>query len=256
MEGEAEYGSIVSLDAQGSGLLTDSEKTDMRRRLYEVSGSAFEQADIRGPRLYREDRGDGILCVLKAAVPPRRLVGEWLEHLHQNLRQSNRGLRVPLRLRVGMHIGPVTSDAHGRSGRAVDLACRLGDCKAAKEVLAAAPQSPLVVVVSATVYEDVVQAGGRWVEPEHYRPLDVELKEGRRTAWFLVPGLPEPPLPGHAAPPSPTTPSGTQGGAPPDEGTARRSVVNHNHGSGELISTERIGVININKSSAPADGDR
>lgn len=277
MEGEAEYGFIVSLDAQGSGQLTDPEKLDMRRTLYDVSGRAFADADIRAPHLYQEDRGDGILCVLKATVPPVRVVGVWLEYLHQNLRESNRGPKVPLRLRVGMHIGPVTTDPHGLSGRAVDLACRLGDCGTAKDVLAAASKSPLVVVVSERVYEDVVQAGGRWVEPEYYRSFDVDLKEGRRTAWFLVPGLPEPPLPEPGTPPALGPAADAPGTAPQRAETARPGVVNNSHGSGdinnsyasgdiynnfgsgEIIRTsDRIGVININKPSSPppADGDR
>ncbi|WP_188114186.1 nucleotidyl cyclase domain-containing protein, partial [Streptomyces apricus] len=198
MEGEAAYGFVVNVDAQGSGLLSDTEKPEMRRKLYEVTGAAFEQAGIRGSRLYQEDRGDGILSVLAPEVPPRRVLGEWLEYLHQNLREANRGRSTPLRLRAGLHIGPVTADAHGRSGRAVDLACRLGDCATAKAVLAAAPGAPLVVVASDRLYEDVVRAGGRWVEPDHYRRHTVELKEGPTAAWFMVPGLPRPPEPAGA----------------------------------------------------------
>lgn len=256
MEGEAAYGFIVNVDAQGSGLLSDTEKPGMRRRLYEVTNAAFQQAGIRAPRLYQEDRGDGILSVLAPDVPPKRVVGEWLEYLHQNLRQINGDLAKPLRLRVGLHIGPVTADEHGRSGRAVDLACRLGDCDTAKAILKAADLSPLLVVASDRLYEDVVLAGGRWVEPDHYRRYEVELKEGRRPAWFMVPGLPQPPAPGEpAGPQEPPDPSGPRSGAPagpssPSEGGIVMN--NHQHGSGKFIPVGRIETLNINESG----GDR
>ncbi|MEU9384129.1 hypothetical protein AB0D38_25515, partial [Streptomyces sp. NPDC048279] len=219
MEGEAAYGFIVNVDAQGSGLLSDTEKPDMRRRLYDVTGTAFEQAGIRPPRLYQEDRGDGILGVLAPDVPPVRVLGEWVEHLHQNLRESNRHLRKPLRLRVGLHIGRVTADLHGRSGRAVDLACRLADCGVAKAILKAADGAPLVVAASDRVHEDFIVPGGRWVDPEHYRRHDVELKEGRTTAWFMVPGRSQPPEPPEErGPDAADGPDGRQGppqGDPP-----------------------------------------
>ncbi|KUN70901.1 hypothetical protein AQJ46_14675 [Streptomyces canus] len=241
MEEVAEYGFIVNVDAQGSGLLSDTEKPGMRRRLYEVTNTAFEQARIRAPRLYQEDRGDGILSVLAPDVPPQRVVGEWLEYLHQNLRQINRDLNKPLRLRVGLHIGPVTRDAHGRSGRAVDLACRLGDCDTAKAILKAAEGAPLVVVASDRLYEDVVLAGGRWVEPDHYRRHEVELKEGRRAAWFTVPGLPQPPDPATAAKDLPPEP-------PQPQGTGDSFVQNnHHHGSGQFIANGNVDTLHINQ---------
>lgn len=241
MEEEAEYGFIVNVDAQGSGLLSDTEKPGMRRRLYEVTNTAFEQARIRAPRLYQEDRGDGILSVLAPDVPPQRVVGEWLEYLHQNLRQINRDLNKPLRLRVGLHIGPVTPDAHGRSGRAVDLACRLGDCDTAKAILKAAEGSPLVVVASDRLYEDVVLAGGRWVEPDRYRRHEVELKEGRRAAWFTVPGLPQPPHPATAAKDLPSEPPQPQ--SPGDSFVQN----NHHHGSGQFIANGNVDTLHINQ---------
>lgn len=249
MEGEAEYGFIVNLDAQGSGLLSDAEKPDMRARLYEVSGRAFEQAGIRAPRLYQEDRGDGILSILTSTVPPKRVVGEWLEYLHQNLRESNGRARVPLRLRAGLHIGPITADTHGRSGRAVDLACRLGNCDTAKAVLELAPQAALVAVVSDRLYEEVVRPGGRWVEPEQYGCREVQLKEGPQTAWFMVPGLPQPPFPQPGAPSA-----STSGPAPAPEPAAPapgRVVNQHVHGDGQAISGEHIGTINIGRSPSP-----
>ncbi|GGM87625.1 hypothetical protein [Streptomyces fuscichromogenes] len=261
MEGEAAYGFIVNVDAQGSGLLSDTEKPGMRRRLYDVTGAAFEQVGIHPPRLYQEDRGDGILSVLAPEVPPARVVGEWVEQLHQNLRESNREVRKPLRLRVGLHIGRVTPDAHGRSGRAVDLACRLCDCAPAKAILAAATGAPLVVAVSDRVHEDFVLPGGRWVDPGHYRRLDVELKEGRITAWFTVPGRsapPEPPEPSEPSEPevpeaiAPAGTRDTRASTPPRSpaatDTGGRFVQNiHQHADGEVIAVERIDTLNIDR---------
>ncbi|MGW7547798.1 hypothetical protein ACWGKQ_42845 [Streptomyces sp. NPDC054770] len=256
MEGEAAYGFIVNVDAQGSGLLSDTEKPEMRRRLYDVTGNAFEQAGIRPPRLYQEDRGDGILSVLAPEVPPARVVGEWVQQLHQNLRESNRDLRKPLRLRVGLHIGRVTADAYGRSGRAVDLACRLCDCGTAKGILKAADGSPLVVAVSDRVHEDFVLPGGRWLDPEHYRRHDVQLKEGRTTAWFMVPGRSEPPEPSESpepsAEPAPDAAAGPAESTPPRPpaatDTGGRFVQNiHQHGDGEIIAAERIETLNSDR---------
>ncbi|MGW3443796.1 hypothetical protein [Streptomyces sp. NPDC001076] len=253
MEGEAAYGFIVNVDAQGSGLLSDTEKPEMRRRLYDVTGTAFEQAGIRPPRLYQEDRGDGILSVLAPDVPPARVVGEWVQQLHQNLRESNRDLRKPLRLRVGLHIGRVTADAHGRSGRAVDLACRLCDCGTAKAILKVADGAPLVVIASDRVHEDFVLPGGRWVDPEHYRRHDVELKEGRTTAWFMVPGRSQPPEsvePAEAIAPAGTkgTQASTPSRTPAATETGGRFVQNiHQHGDGEVIAAERIETLNIDR---------
>ncbi|MFE3163720.1 hypothetical protein [Streptomyces sp. NPDC059224] len=254
MEGEAAYGFIVNVDAQGSGLLSDTEKPDMRRRLYDVTGTAFEQAGIRPPRLYQEDRGDGILGVLAPDVPPVRVLGEWVEHLHQNLRESNRHLRKPLRLRVGLHIGRVTADLHGRSGRAVDLACRLADCGVAKAILKAADGAPLVVAASDRVHEDFIVPGGRWVDPEHYRRHDVELKEGRTTAWFMVPGRSQPPEPPEErGPDAADGPDGRQGPprgdpprtpAPKDAGSGVVQNINQ-HGTGRIVVGGTIDTINF-----------
>ncbi|MET9161402.1 hypothetical protein ABZX56_27075 [Streptomyces parvulus] len=192
MRGGAQYGFIISLDTQGSGATLDPDRPGMRERIYRVAEDAFLKAGIGDARLAQEDRGDGILAV----VEPRRpeaLVGEWAEYLHQNLRQVNRELGRPLRLRAGLGVGPFTPDGNGFSGAAVDLACRIGNCEEAKAVLAGAADAPLLVAVTDGLYQDVVRHGGRWIEPEHYRRYPVRLKEGERQAWFTVPGRGGPP---------------------------------------------------------------
>jgi hypothetical protein len=193
-EQDADYGIVISLDAQGSSGLPDPDRPALRERIYRVAELAFEQARIAGARLVQEDRGDGIIAVVRPRVAAR-VAGEWTEYLHQNLRAVNRELRRPLRLRAGLAVGPFRTDAHGFSGGAVDLACRIGNCAEAKAVLDAAPGAPLLVAVSDRLYQDVIRHGGRWIEPGHYRPFDVSLQEGPQRPWFMVAGRTAPPLP-------------------------------------------------------------
>lgn len=181
------YELVMSVDARRSGEYEDPAKADMRRHLYEVLDASFAEAGVRPGGFHREDRGDGILAAVPARVPPARLLGVWLTELYQQLRHSNRGLRRPLGLRVGMHVGPVLHDGNGVSGRAVDLACRLADSAAARSALDAA-RADLVCVVSDPLYGDVVGPGGRFIEPEAYAAVRLELKEGPVTAWIQVPG--------------------------------------------------------------------
>ncbi|WP_122615746.1 hypothetical protein [Streptomyces sp. Tu 4128] len=192
MRGGAQYGFIISLDTQSSGSTPDPDRPVLRERIYRVAEDAFLKAGIGSARLAQEDRGDGILAV----VEPRRpeaLVGEWTEYLHQNLRQVNRELSRPLRLRAGLGVGPFTPDDDGFSGAAVDLACRIGNCEEAKAVLAGVSDAPLLVAVTDQLHHDVVRHGGRWIEPAHYRRFRLRLKEGEQQAWFTVPGRGGPP---------------------------------------------------------------
>ncbi|MEV7788248.1 hypothetical protein AB0O72_23095 [Streptomyces sp. NPDC088106] len=192
MHGGAQYGLIISLDAQDSGTVPDPDRPALRERIYRAAEDAFGRAGLGRARLVQEDRGDGILTV----VEPRRpevVAGEWTEYLHQNLRHLNRGLARPLRLRAGLTVGVFTPDLKGISGAAVDLACRIGNCAEAKAVLAASPDAPLLVAVTDQLHQDVIRHGGRWIEPDHYRQYRVRLKEGEQRPWFTVPGRGAPP---------------------------------------------------------------
>ncbi|SFJ94245.1 hypothetical protein [Streptomyces pini] len=258
MHGETRYGFIISLDAQGSGTTPDPDRPGLRARIYQVAEDAFDRAGISDARLAQEDRGDGILAV----VEPRRteaLAGEWVEYLHQNLRQVNRELNRPLRLRAGLNVGPFTPDGQGFSGAAVDLACRIGNCPEAKAVLAAAPHSPLLVAVTEQLYRDVVRHGGRWIEPDHYRQYHVPLREGDQRPWFTVPGrTAPPPLPGREENAEPPEEDG-----PPEEDTGRRDgagddfrfgTVTH-YGSGQVLQG-KFGDLTFDRRRGGADGSK
>ncbi|MET7778828.1 MULTISPECIES: hypothetical protein [Streptomyces] len=200
---EARYELVISVDARRSGEYDDVDKQRMRERIYRVLEAAFTHAKVARDAVHMEDRGDGVLLSVVGRIAVTRLLGLWMVEVHENLRDENRGLLVPLGLRVGMHVGPVRHDGRGISGRAVDLACRLADSPLARRLLDA-ERADLVLVTSQSLYEDVVSSGGKFIEPAHYSSARLELKEGEVTAWFHLPGRPAPEIP-TAAPAAPDT---------------------------------------------------
>ncbi|MEU9987350.1 hypothetical protein AB0E10_11160 [Streptomyces sp. NPDC048045] len=211
--GEAHYELVISVDARRSGQYADVDKPRMREQIYRVLETAFTHATVAREAVHTEDRGDGVLLAVPGRIAVTRLLGLWLVEVHEGLRAENRGLRVPLGLRIGMHVGPVRHDERGISGRAVDLACRLADSSVARRLLDA-EGADLVLVTSRSLYEDVVSGGGKFIDPAHYSPARLDLKEGEVTAWFHLPGRPAPRIP-EAEPstpsPRPSAPSPAAG---------------------------------------------
>ncbi len=185
--GEARYELVVSVDARRSGQYSDAEKPRMRQRIYRVLESALAQAGVVRDAVHMEDRGDGVLMSVPGRIAVSRLLGLWMVEVHENLREENGSLLVPLGLRVAMHVGPVRHDSRGISGRAVDLTCRLADSSVARELLDR-EQADLILAVSDSLYADVVQAGGKFIDPARFAPARLALKEGAVTAWFHLPG--------------------------------------------------------------------
>ncbi len=186
---------VVSTDVSRSGQLGDRAKLYVREVTYSAVEAAFAAVGV-GPRdRQQEDRGDGILAVLRPWVPPARVVGPWVERLYEGLRAANERIPQPVRMRVGMHVGPVADDGRGLVGRAVDLACRLCDSEALKLTLAVAGRYNLVLAVSDYLYRTTVSHGGEAIEPDHYLPVRVVAKETAEIAWVRVPRLSVPPVP-------------------------------------------------------------
>ncbi|MFJ9111073.1 hypothetical protein [Streptomyces sp. NPDC102283] len=210
--GEARYELVISVDARRSGQYGDAEKPRMRERIYQVLENAFAQAGVGRDTVHMEDRGDGVLVSVPGRIAVTRLLGLWMVEVHENLREVNPSLLVPLGLRVAMHVGPVRHDSRGISGRAVDLTCRLADSSVARQLLDR-EQADLVLVVSESLYVDVVSAGGKFIEPARFSSARLALKDGEATAWFHLPGRPAPDV-GPSTPQEPGGPAGGPGGGP------------------------------------------
>ena len=214
MRGEALHHVVVGADVAFSGELENDAKLRMRRIVYDVAGRGFAAAGIHAGSHEEHDRGDGFLAVLTEDIPGTRIAGPWLQAAYWALSEHNEALPRPLRLRVAMHVGTVHRDEHGPSGRALDLTCRLRDSVEAKALLAAVPDSPLVVVVSGNFHESVVRGGGPMIERGNYVATSVRVDGVPVPAWFHVPGrrTPRDVPAGSVGPP---TPAATPAATPP-----------------------------------------
>lgn len=134
-----------------------------------------------------EDRGDGLLMVVRPDIPTKRVVECLVNVLPLALRRHN-GMfaqAARIQLRIAIDVGPVVSDAAGVSGQAIIRTARLldaGDLKAAM----AETGANLGIIVSEFVYETAIGQAGGPVNPAHYIPVQANVKESSIPAWMQL----------------------------------------------------------------------
>jgi predicted nucleic acid-binding protein len=193
---DALHHTVLCYDIQGSAGLDNSEKGAAREFLTRAfrDTCTATQIDVAG----WEDRGDGAMIYVPAAVPKIRLIGPWLDAVHATLAERYavaEGWRVQVRLAV--HTGELRTDRDGYYGADIDYAARLVDTQAAKDILAATPPAALVVVVSEIVFQQVVRHARPARDPASFAPVPLRVKEVDGTAWVYLPGwarVPQPPV--------------------------------------------------------------
>jgi hypothetical protein len=90
-------------------------------------------------------------------------------------------------VRAVVHAGEVASDAYGHAGKDLNLAFRLLDSDLLRGYLANARTS-LVLLVSASIYNDIIEQGYREIDAEAFQPVQVAAKSTHALAWVYVPG--------------------------------------------------------------------
>ncbi|XVQ10539.1 substrate-binding domain-containing protein [Spirillospora sp. CA-255316] len=176
---EPQHRAIFWVDIAGSSALsrTDLDRHNARAGMYRALRRAFRRARLpwstwnnRFGR-HREDRGDGVFCLVPPSVPKSRLVAA-LPALESALEAHNRDAPegASIRLRVALHAGEVHFDPEGVSGNAMDYTARLLDAPEFKGLFAASG-SCLGVIASDWFYQNVIHQN-----PEH------QFQEYRRTA--------------------------------------------------------------------------
>jgi hypothetical protein len=143
------------------------------------------------------------------------LIDPLLTALQEELTLANNGAAAgaaPLRMRMSVHVGPLTASDIGRisdgSGAARVAAHRLVDAPAVKALLVRSTAATCVAgIISERVVEDVVRSGFTATGIDHYVPVTVRLKELDSVAYLRVPEATGDLLVRGLGPPTDPTPS-------------------------------------------------
>ncbi|MFC0435607.1 hypothetical protein [Kutzneria buriramensis] len=157
---------------------------------------AFQRAGLAemwSEAVFGRSTGDGYAMGLRSALLPF-LINPFLPALQEEIAYRN-GVDAqsqPLRMRVTIHVGPVTSTGADLlsegSGEARVVAHRLIDAPAVRDLLSrCGPVTCVAAIVSARAYEDAVVSGYAADDPSLYVPAPVEVKSFQGTAYLRVP---------------------------------------------------------------------
>jgi hypothetical protein len=111
---------VVYVDVEGFGARhrTRPDQVAVRHGLYQALRSAFARAGIGWEGCYREDRGDGALILVAPEVPKAVLAAGVPSELAAAVRAHNQDCAPGARMRLALHAGEVSYDAHGVTGMA------------------------------------------------------------------------------------------------------------------------------------------
>lgn len=252
------YKALLVVDIKDFSGYPGARHAALTREVPSLLDQAFQRAGWRDWSRFtpfETSTGDGYVLVTESAVLPF-LVHPFLECLQQELEDRNRtypgGGDRPLRLRVSVHVGPVTDSGDGRfddgSGDARVTLHRLLDAEPVRHLLDDSnPSTTLVAaVLSARVFEDVVVAEYCHLRSDDFVPVPVTQKSYSGQAYLRVPrpsggllrrGFPRPddqsgPSSPASSGPQPTT-SGPAATARPH--ASARGPVNAGSGSQNVI---------------------
>ncbi|WP_156753289.1 nucleotidyl cyclase domain-containing protein [Actinokineospora pegani] len=145
---------------------------------------------------FEDGTGDGYVVGFRPPVLPF-LLNPFLPALQEELAYRNKvhpdaDPGAPLRMRVAVHVGPMTGSGANPlsrgSGASRVEAHRLLDADPVRDLLSrSTPVTCVAAIVSARVFADAVESGYTGEDPELYIPAPVKVKSYEGTAYLRVP---------------------------------------------------------------------
>ena len=180
---------IVELDVTGSGRRNDQLHLRMRADLRAIVADVLAMQRLDPDTIDRTDLGDGVRLVIPAHISPHALLDPFIPNLAAALRAHRATVinAARLRLRVAVHMGLLHRDVDGWAGAPLVHCARLLNAEPVRSAIAVADQADLVLVVSETIYTDVVRHGYGFDEAA-YRHVRIAEKETIANAWIHIPG--------------------------------------------------------------------
>jgi hypothetical protein len=169
---------LVAVDVAGFSQRCAAEQARVQDDLDSVMMQAAASVGLDRERWYRQPRGDGDLAVLPQDVDGLSLVADYPRKLASKIADLNladSGSR--LRVRLAIHHGAVTPGRFGPVGSALVAISRLVDAEATKQQLRQRSDLDIALIVSASVYDEVIQSRLHNLDPEAFRRVIIRAKD-------------------------------------------------------------------------------
>ncbi|MGI5118587.1 hypothetical protein ACQEU5_03450 [Marinactinospora thermotolerans] len=181
----------LAVDAESYGDRGRRAQHDVQQWLVRIMDLVCKNADLDRSCWDVQPQGDGELALLQPGIEEARVIAYFTHELAMALYHHNAGLRddARLRLRVAFDQGNVALGPNGYTGAAVVSVCRLRDSLPARRALRDHPDVDFALVVSDSIYTDVVYEGDYDLYERDFTPVDIDEPEKRfrARAWIHVP---------------------------------------------------------------------
>ncbi|WP_141582322.1 hypothetical protein [Actinomadura sp. WMMA1423] len=174
-----DYRFLVAVDLEGFSALSTKDQRAVQAALHGALDDAATLAGLDRSAWLRQVGGDGELSVLPAETDPVRLVAVFPERLADVLAHVN-AARHPeprIRVRVAIHHGTLASGCLGPVGRAPIIVSRLLDSGSLRRELARRTDTNLALIVSDSLYNDVIETQLGGLQPGAFRRVVVRAKK-------------------------------------------------------------------------------
>lgn len=182
--------SLLCSDAARYSIRNDIQQHELQQALVEVTEEATAAAGFDRAKWGVQSSGDGELAVLPADVSEWTVIDYFPTALTAALARHNAHCceEMRLRMRLAIHYGLVSPAAGGYAGQGVVVVSRMVNSDIARDALDACHEADLVVLVSASLYNDVILQGHTQLSPNDLREVLVRNKTFNDPAWLWVPG--------------------------------------------------------------------
>ncbi|MFI6584163.1 hypothetical protein [Embleya sp. NPDC050493] len=179
----------LATDVEQYSRLDTPQQECAQADLLDILDRAAARSGIDRSRWVRQAQGDQEFAVLPPDTHESVIVGDFVRHLAGCLAERNANVptRDRLRLRMAVHVGVARPAALGHAGQTPIAVARLLDAPVLKRVLAQTRTTDLVVIVSDSVFQDVVRLRENGLDPEQYTRITVRAKEFDSHGWVHVP---------------------------------------------------------------------
>jgi len=169
---------LVAIDVEGYSQRHTAEQAKAQDDLEHAMAEAAADVGLDRKHWYRQPRGDGELAVLPEGANGLSLVAAYPCALASAIAAVNHAGNGNLRLRVRMaiHHGAVAPGQFGPVGAAPVVVSRLVDAETVRQLLRQHSDLDIALVVSGTVYNEIIQSRLHDLDPAAFRRTVIRTK--------------------------------------------------------------------------------